>query len=188
MDGKIYYLTWNDNQYVLKSKDMVTGEEKKVLQYEQPAYDKKKLEYAHTYFHMSGNNLFIMDEFYVINENAKYWYEETDSEPKYIVYWLPMKNDRKMKHICKQKIVDCDFMDDDIYYIDDKHLLHRKNLKKGTDKIISKRKLEKVKCTKEGLFVNKYKEGEAYDEDAVEETVIFYMDFDGKHEKKIAEI
>lgn len=186
MDGKVYFLQSNNNCSVLKSKELKTGEEKKVLQYEQPAYDKRKLEYASFYFRTSGNNLFIIDEFYIKNKDEKYWYEKV--EPRYILYWLPMKNGGKIKRMLKQKIVDCDFSGEEIFYIDAKHLLHRKNLKKGTDKIISKRKLEKVRCIKEGIFVSKYKEGEAYDEDAVEEDVIYYMDFDGEHHKKIAEI
>ena len=36
--------------------------------------------------------------------------------------------------------------------------------------------------------MNKYKEGEAFDEDAVESDVIYYMSFDGTQEEKIAEI
>ena len=32
MDGAIYYMTWNGNQHKLKSKDLVTGEEKTVMQ------------------------------------------------------------------------------------------------------------------------------------------------------------
>lgn len=50
-------------------------------------------------------------------------------------------------------MVDCDFYKGNIFYIDSKHLLHKRNLKKGTDKIISKRKLEKVNCTKAGLAI-----------------------------------
>lgn len=181
MNGEIYYSLNNGNQFMLKSKALETGKERKLLQYEQPEYDKKKLKYQCPYFRMSGNNLFIMDEFYEKNKEINY-------EPKYNVYWFPIKDNGKIKRVCNKKIVDCDFSEDDIFYIDDKHVLHRKNLKKGADKVISKRKLEKVTYTKEGLFVNKYKEREAYDEDAVEEDVIYYMDFDGEHEKKIAEI
>lgn len=44
-----------------------------------------------------------------------------------------------------------------------------------------------MSCTSEGLYVNKYKI--EYDEDAgVEEDVIYYMDLNGKHEKKIADL
>lgn len=189
VDGKIYYLAWKGHQYVMKSKDLETGEEKKVLQYEQPAYDEKKLEYEYSDLHIAGNNLFIMDEFWVSDQKAEYAeteYEEL-GESRYILYQLPIKDGGKMKSVYKQRIVDCVFQDDEIYYIDDNHLLHRNNLKNGTDKIISKRKVERVYCTKDRLYVIKYKEREAYDEDAVEETVAFYMDFDGQHEKKLFE-
>ena len=104
-------------------------------------------------------------------------------------YCLPVKNGGKMKRVGgKQNIVDCDFSKGNIFYIDSSHLLHRKNLKKDTDKIISKKKLEKVKYTKEGLFVHKYNAREAYDEDAVENDTIYFMDYNGKHVKKIFEI
>lgn len=85
-------------------------------------------------------------------------------------------------------MVDCDFYKGNIFCIDSKHLLHKRNLKKGTDKIISKRKLEKVNCTKVGLFVHRYKAREAYNEDAVENDIIYFMDYNGRHVKKIAEI
>ena len=86
-----------------------------------------------------------------------------------------------MECVLEKCIWDYDFFEDNIYYIDNKDLLHRKNLKKDTDKIISTRKQEKVDCTKDGLFVNKYVESPNYETDE-----LFYMDFDGKHEKRIA--
>lgn len=172
MDGKIYYFTWNDNQHMLKCRDLVTGVEEIVMQYEQPVYNKKKLRYRGSYFYISGNNLFIVES-----------YLDKELEEKCTIYRLPLKNGGKMKCVLNRFIVDYDFIDDNICYIDDKYLLHRKNLKKGTDKIISKRKLEEVNCTKDGIFVNKYVERQGYDD-----YEIFYMDFDGKHEKKIAEI
>lgn len=172
MDGKIYYLTWDDNQHMLKSRDLVTGVEEIVMQYEQPVYNKKKLRYRGSYFYISGNDLFMVES-----------YLDKERKEKCKIYLLPLKNCGKMKCVLNRFLKDYDFLDEDIYYIDDKYLLHRKNLKKGTDKIISKRKLEEVNCTKDGIFVNKYVERQGYDDDE-----IFYMDFDGKHVKKIAEI
>ena len=63
VDRKIYYFTWNGNQHVLKNKDLVTSEEKELLRFEQPNYNKKKLKYRGSYFYMSGNNLFIVESF-----------------------------------------------------------------------------------------------------------------------------
>ncbi len=180
MDGKVYYFVWKGNRHVLKSKDLVTGKEKSVMQYSQPPYNKNELEFFGSRFHMSGENLFITEQFYERKE-------EEDKGDRCIIYRLPVKEGGKMKCVLKKNVVDYDFLDNDIFYIDSKHLLHRKNLKKGTDKIISKRKVEKVSCTSEGVYVNKYKI--QYDEDAGEqEDVIYYMDLNGKHEKKIADL
>lgn len=180
MDGKVYYFIWKDNRHMLKSKDLVTGKEKSVMQYRQPPYNKKEWEFFGSHFHMSGENLFITEQFYEKKEKE-------DKDGRCIIYCLPIKEGGKMKRVLEKNVVDYDFLDNEIFYIDSKHLLHRKNLKKDTDKIISKRKVEKVSCTSEGLYVNKYKI--EYDEDAgVEEDVIYYMDLNGKHEKKIADL
>lgn len=183
VDGKVYYLTWKNNRHVLKSKDLITGKNKIVLKYEQPSYKKKKAEYVGAKFYMMGNKLFILEEFCKRGKNK--WINTW----VHTLYCLPVKNGGKIKRVGgKQNIVACDFYKGNIFYIDSKHLLHKRNLKKGTDKIISKRKLEKVKCTKAGLFVHKYKAREAYDEDAVENDSIYFMDYNGKHVKKIVEI
>lgn len=170
MDSKIYYFTWNGNQHVLKNKDLATSEEKEILRFEQPNYNKKKLKYRGSHFYMSGNNLFIVES-----------YLNKELEEKCTFYRLPIKEGGKMECVLEKCIWDYDFFEDNIYYIDNKDLLHRKNLKKDTDKIISTRKLEKVDCTKDGLFVNKYVESPNYETDE-----LYYMDFDGKHEKRIA--
>ncbi len=183
VDGKVYYLTWKNNRHVLKSKDLITGKNKIVLKYEQASYKKKKGEYVGAKFYMMGNKLFILEEFCKRGKNK--WINTW----VHTLYCLPVKNGGKIKRVGgKQNIVACDFYKGNIFYIDSKHLLHKRNLKKGTDKIISKRKLEKVKCTKAGLFVHKYKAREAYDEDAVENDSIYFMDYNGKHVKKIVEI
>lgn len=171
VDRKIYYFTWNGNQHVLKNKDLVTSEEKELLRFEQPNYNKKKLKYRGSYFYMSGNNLFIVESF--LNK-------ERDEE-KCSFYRLPKKEGGKMECVLEKWILDYDFFEDSIFYIDNKYLLHRKNLKKGTDKIITTRKLEDVECTKDGLFVTKHLESPNYETDE-----LFYMNFDGKHEKRIA--
>lgn len=172
VDGKIYYFTWNVNQHMLKSRDLVTGVEEIVMQYEQPVYNKNELRYRGSYFHISGNNLFIVES-----------YLDKKREEKCKIYQLPLKNGGKMKCVLNRFIIDYNFLDDDIYYIDNKYLLHRKNLKEGTEQIISERKLEAVNCTINGLFVNTYVERQGYDD-----YELFYMDFDGKHEKKIARL
>lgn len=177
MDGKIYYFTWNGNQHVLKKKDLATSEEKEVLRFEQPEYNKEKLNFRGSHFYMLGNNLFIVET-----------YLNKEREQKCIFYRLPIKEGEKMECVLEKFIWDYDFFEDNIYYIDNKDLLHQKNLKKGTDKIISKRKLQKVQCTKVGLFVHENKAMEAYDEDAVDNDIIYFMDYNGKQEKRIAEI
>ena len=183
VDGKVYYLTWKNNRHVLRNKDLITGENKMVLKYEQPSYNKKKEEYAGAKFYMMGNKLFISEEFCKKGKNK--WINTW----VHTLYRLPVKNGGKMKCVGgEQNIIACDFYKGNIFYIDSNHLLHRKNLNKGTDKIINKRKLEKVKCTSGGLFVHKYKAREAYDEDAAENDIIYFMDYNGKHVKKIAEI
>lgn len=79
-----------------------------------------------------------------------------------------------------------DFINEDVFYIDSKHLLHRLNLKKGTDKVISERKYGHVYCTDEGLFAYKYDiQDEIVAEDEYGEDILYYMDFDGGNEKKI---
>lgn len=183
VDGKVYYLTWKNNRHVLRNKDLITGKNKIVLKYEQPSYKEKKGEYVGAKFYMMGNKLFILEEFCKKGKNK--WINTR----VHTLYCLPVKSGGKIKRVGgKQNIVACDFYKGNIFYIDSNHLLHKRNLKKGTDKIISRRKLEKVKCTKEGLFVHKYKAREAYDEDAVENDIIYFMDYNGKHVEKIVEI
>ncbi len=176
MDGKIYSCTWSDSRHILKSWDMVTGEEKKVMEYEQPGYDKKKWSYGFPAFYFSGNNLLI-EEYFFDAEGKRSGDIKTES----ILYWLSLKDGGKMKRLFQREISTCDFYGNNLYYIDDKHFLHRYNLKKDTDKIISKRKVEDVLCAKEGLFCYEYEErGPSYADD-----VIYHMDFDGKNEKDI---
>lgn len=183
VDGKVYYLTWKNNRHVLRNKDLITGKNKIVLKYEQPSYKEKKGEYVGAKFYMMGNKLFILEEFCKKGKNK--WINTR----VHTLYCLPVKSGGKIKRVGgEQNIVACDFYKGNIFYIDSNHLLHKRNLKKGTDKIISRRKLEKVKCTKEGLFVHKYKAREAYDEDAVENDIIYFMDYNGKHVEKIVEI
>ena len=63
---------------------------------------------------------------------------------------------------------------------------HRLNLKKGTDKVISKRKYGYVYCTDEGLFAYKYDIMDEIDTgDEYGEDILYYMNFDGGNEKKI---
>lgn len=181
MDKKIYFFTWNGNQHVLRSRNLITGEEKKVLQYEQPSYNRQKWRYVSSNFHLSGNNLFVEEVFY----GAKGLKNDLT---KNIMYKLSLKNGGQMKCLFKRDTEEfCDFHANDIYYIDNKYLLHRYNHKKGTDKVISNRKLENVQCAKDGLFVTKYKEEDEDVDEIVEPDVIYYMDFDGKHEKKVTE-
>ncbi len=182
MDEKIYFCTWDDNRHILRSKDMVTGEEKKVMQYEQPVYNKKKWKYSGPSFHLAGNNLFVEEYFCDAEDFRK---ENCDDmKEKSVLYWLPIKNGGKMKPVIKREIGGWDSYGNNIYYTDNKHFLHRHSLEKGTDTIISKRKVDDVVCSKEGLFVYNYL-GE--DEYSYYDDVIYYMDFNGKHVKKIAE-
>lgn len=184
VDGKVYYLTWKKNRRVLRSKDLITGKNKIVLKYEQPSHKKKEGKYVDAKLYMMGNKLFILEEFYKEEKNK--WWMRTWA---YTLYCLPIKNGGKMKRVGgKQSIVDCDFYKGSIFYIDSKHLLHKRNLNKGTDKTISKKKLERVKCTKAGLFVHRYKAREAEDPDHFESDIIYFMDYNGKHVKKIVEI
>lgn len=190
MDEKIYFCTWDDNRHILRSKDMVTGKEKKVMQYEQPAYNKKKWSYRRPYFHLSGNNLFV-EEYFCDADNFRKgnW---DDMKEKSVLYWLPIKNGGKMKPVIKRELGEWDSYGNNIYYTDDNRFLHRHNIKTGTDKIISKRKGDDVICTKEGLFLYSYseKDEDSYDNDEdlyEDDNVIYYVDFNGKHVKKIAE-
>ena len=183
VDGKVYYLTWKNKCHVLRKKDLTTGKDKIVLRYVQPPFNKKKENYVGAKFYMMGNKLFILEEFCKKGKNK--WI----TTKVHTRYCLPLKNGGKLKRVGgKQNIVACDFYKGNIFYIDSSHFLHRRNLKKGTDKIISRRKLEKVNCTKKGLFVHRYKAREANDEDAVENDIIYFMDYNGRNVKKIVEI
>ncbi len=176
MDGKIYSCTWNDHRHILKSKDVITGEEIKVMQYEQPDYDKKKWRYGFPAFYLSGNNLLIEEYFFEAEDDSS-----GDIKTESILYWLPLKDGGKMKRLFQREIWTCDLYGNDLYFIDNKYFLHRYNLKKDTDKIINKRKVEDVLCAKEGLFCYEHEErGPSYADD-----VIYNMDFDGKNEKDI---
>ena len=183
VDGKIYYLTGKDNLYVLRSKDLATGEEKKVLQYELPPCPDTKN--AEVQLRMSGDNLFIKQEFW----HSEKWKQEYRSYSDYRLYCLPIKEGEKMKCL-GEHMAGADFINEDVFYIDSKHLLHRLNLKKGTDKVISKRKYGYVYCTDEGLFAYKYDIwdeiiGDVYDDEDYGEDILYYMDFDGGNEKKL---
>ena len=183
VDGKIYYLTAEDDKRcVLRSKDLATGEEKEVLQYGlPPCPGTKKAEEMGFWLRMSGDNLFIKQGFYYEEKRKHY----TKAYPDYRLYCLPVKEGGKMKCL-GEHMADADFVNEDVFYIDSKHLLHRLNLKKGTDKVISKRKYGHVYCTDEGLFAYKYDiMDEIADEDEYGEDILYYMDFDGGNEKKI---
>ena len=182
VDGKIYYLTEKDNLYVLRSKDLVTGEEKEVLQYGLPPRPgTKKYNEGGSQLRMSGDNLFIKQEFWYKEKRKHY----TRLYSEYRLYCLPIKEGEKMKCL-GEHMAGADFINEDVFYIDSKHLLHRLNLKKGTDKVISERKYGHVYCTDEGLFAYKYDiQDEIVAEDEYGEDILYYMDFDGGNEKKI---
>ena len=102
------------------------------------------------------------------------------------LYEIPLNG--KMQRVFDESINGYCYDKNYIFYIDKKWNIHKYNRKTGKDERISDMKAMKIDCTSKGLWVQKYNKQVINDFGESGHLVeLYYMDFNGKNVKKLAD-
>ena len=176
VDGKVYYTVENDGGKKLSffCRDLETGSDEKIFCYNHKG---KITKLWNVFFERNQDDIFFSENY------SNYWGDGIYR----VIYMIPASG-KQMKNILGNHAEVYSLHHKYIFYTDMKHRIHRWDRKTQEDKIISSVKAMGLDCTREGLFVREYNEWIADSERDVADdisNVLYYMDLDGKHVKKI---